>query len=86
MNVKTDQLGFVKLAPARRRGGNTRSVHRVAGKIAQSAATWAKIFSAAREAAYLAERYYAMNDAELARLGLTRDHIRTVLLRVLTRY
>lgn len=86
MNVKTDQLGFVKLAPARWRGGNARSVRRVIGRIVQNAATWAKVFAAAREAAYLAKRYYAMNDAELTRLGLTRDHIRTALLRVLTRY
>jgi len=44
--------------------------------------TFVKAFSAALNAACLAERYYAMSDSELARIGLTRDRIRIELRRV----
>lgn len=45
------------------------------GKVMRIAATYVKGFSAGRNAAYLAERYHAMNDAQLARIGLTREQI-----------
>ena len=38
-----------------------------------------------RNAAFMAERYYAMNSAQLACIGLSRDRIPGELLRVLSR-
>lgn len=78
------QRGFVKLPPGRRlRGAELRGS--AVGNFLQGAVTLAKAISAARDASYLAERYYAMNDAQLKHVGLTRDKIPAELLRVLSR-
>lgn len=83
MSANTER-GFIKLAPERRpRGVDVRNG--AISNFLKGAVTFAKAVSAARDASYLAERYYAMNESELARLGLTRATIPARLLRVLSR-
>lgn len=76
-------VGFIEPAPTlSSRGFDPRTFF---GKLVSGAKTFATAVVAAQNAAYLAERYYAMNNAQLARVGLTRDGIPAELLRVLDR-
>ena len=52
----------------------------VFAKVARSAAAVTDSFHAAQMTARKAERYYAMSDAALARIGLTREQIPAELL------
>lgn len=58
------------------------NLRKFVGMVVHGVATYASGFYAGQHAAYLAERYYAMNDAQLARIGLTRDQIPAELRRV----
>ena len=58
---------------------------RVFGSMARAASTFARKFRAAQSTARMAEHYYSMSDASLARIGLTRDQIAAKLLRELMR-
>jgi len=83
MNANVDKIGFVKRAPRLIPDGV--ELRRFVGKAARGFTMFARAVSSGRQAAYLAERYYAMNDAQLACIGLTRDQIPSELLRVLSR-
>jgi len=82
MNANMSRADFVKPVAAM---SPRVELRRVVGKVAHAAATFAKAISAGREAAYLAERYYTMNAAQLACIGLKREQIPAELLRVLSR-
>lgn len=58
---------------------------KLAGKAARGVSAFWQAVAAGSDAASLAERYYAMNDAQLACIGLSRDRIPRELLRVLSR-
>lgn len=82
MNANTNQVGLLTPAPKLSpRGSELRAF---AGKLVRGVATLAKAFDSAQIAARQARRYYAMSDAQLARIGLTRDQIPDELIRVLT--
>lgn len=63
---------FVPLRPLRR--------------LLQGAVRFFESIRAAQIVVHRAERYYAMSDLELARIGLTRRDVPAELLRVLTRH
>lgn len=83
MNVNnTNHAGFLEPAPGLSPRGF--ELRKIVGKVVRGVATFAKTFGAAQIAARQAQRYYAMSDAQLARVGLTRDQIPDELIRVLT--
>ena len=80
MNAKVATVVYVKSAP----GLNPRSfaLFRVMSRIGRSAAMVVNTIQTAQIVAHRAERYYAMNNSELARIGLTRDQIPAKLTRL----
>lgn len=83
INFERHQAGLLGLV----RDLDTRgfSPSRVLRKMARAVITFGDRLHAAQTTAILAERYYSMSDASLARIGLTREEIPAALIRVLTR-
>jgi uncharacterized protein YjiS (DUF1127 family) len=83
MNINRQEAGF--LGPVADVGTRGFRPSQVIGKVAHAATTYLHLFHAAQATARQAERYYAMSDSALARIGLTRDQIPAELLRELMR-
>ena len=83
MKFERYKTGF--LGPIADLGTRGFSPSGIFAKVARSAAAITDSFHAAQMTARKAERYYAMSDAALARIGLTRDRIPEELLKELMR-
>lgn len=83
MNVDIKRVGCLESAPVL--GPRSFGLPGFIRRLVRSAAAFINGFEVAWTVAHLAERYYAMSDLQLARVGLTRDQIPEELARLFTR-
>lgn len=83
MTTETRRVGFLPASTAP--GQRAAALFRAVSGLASRAVTFLDSLLVAGAVARQAERYYEMNSAELAEIGLTREQIPAVLLRELDR-
>lgn len=83
MNVDIKRVGCLESAPVL--GPRSFALPRFIRRLVRSVAVFINGLEVAWTVSHLAERYYAMNDLQLERVGLTRDQIPEELVRLFTR-